>query len=127
MNLASESPIEVAGLRPTHPDCVLYADQAISKRALARYYEAVVDWIVPHVTGRPLSLVRCPEGQRRGQCFLQRHAWPSVPKNFTRSIVSRRTPEVTDPVLIVEDVTNRQEVPTIRSIGTCLASSFCGP
>jgi bifunctional non-homologous end joining protein LigD len=79
----SAAPVEVAGVRLTHPDRVLYRDQAITKLGLARYYEAVADWIVPHVSDRPLSLVRCPEGDR-GACFYQKHAAPGVPKQVKR-------------------------------------------
>jgi DNA primase len=45
---ASRSPI---------PTALIYPDQGISKIQLARYYESVADWIVPHVKSRPLSLV----------------------------------------------------------------------
>jgi bifunctional non-homologous end joining protein LigD len=79
----SDGPVEVAGVRLTHPDRVLYRDQAITKLGLARYYEAVADWMVPHVADRPLSLVRCPEGDR-GACFYQKHAAPGVPKQVKR-------------------------------------------
>jgi bifunctional non-homologous end joining protein LigD len=79
----SDGPVEVAGVRLTHPDRVLYRDQAITKVGLARYYEAVADWMVPHVADRPLSLVRCPDGDR-GACFYQKHATPGVPKQVKR-------------------------------------------
>ncbi len=79
----SGAAVAVAGVRLTHPDRVLYPDQAITKLALARYYEAVADWIVPHVADRPLSLVRCPDGQR-GPCFYQKHAGPGIPKEVKR-------------------------------------------
>jgi len=75
--------VEVAGVRLTHPDRVLYRGQAITKLGLARYYEAVADWMVPHVSDRPLSLVRCPAGDR-GACFYQKHAAPGVPKQVKR-------------------------------------------
>lgn len=79
----SDGPVEVAGVKLTHPDRVLFRDQAITKLGLARYYEAVADWMVPHVADRPLSLVRCPEGER-GDCFYQKHAGPGVPKQVKR-------------------------------------------
>jgi bifunctional non-homologous end joining protein LigD len=79
----SAAEVAVAGVRLTHPDRVLYPDQAITKLALARYYEAVADWIVPHVADRPLSLVRCPAGQG-GQCFYQKHAGPGVSSEVKR-------------------------------------------
>jgi bifunctional non-homologous end joining protein LigD len=79
----SDAAVAVAGVRLTHPDRVLYPDQAITKLALARYYESIADWIIPYVADRPLSLVRCPEGQR-GQCFYQKHAGQGVPKEVKR-------------------------------------------
>jgi len=79
----SDAPVEVAGVTLTHPDRVLYRDQAITKLGLARYYEAVADWMVPHVADRPLSIVRCPAGVR-GACFYQKHAAPGVPKQVKR-------------------------------------------
>jgi len=56
----------------THPDRVLYPDQGITKRELAQYYEQIADWILPHLKGRPLTLVRCPQGAQQ-ECFYQRH------------------------------------------------------
>ncbi len=35
----------------------------------------------PHVTGRVLALVRCPEGAE-GQCFFQKHARLGIPTEF---------------------------------------------
>ena len=40
---------------------------------LAEYYTQVWDWMRPHVVGRVLALVRCPDGAA-GQCFFQKHA-----------------------------------------------------
>src|SRR6266540_3563929 len=62
----------VAGVKLTHPDRVLYPDQGITKHELALYYEQIAHWIIPHLQGRLLTLVRCPEGDLK-QCFYQRH------------------------------------------------------
>ncbi|HEX3484398.1 MAG TPA: non-homologous end-joining DNA ligase [Micropepsaceae bacterium] len=70
--------IDIAGVRLTHPDKVLYPEQAITKRALAEYFDAVADWILPHAAGRPISLVRCPMGRAK-KCFFQRHAGSGIP------------------------------------------------
>ena len=85
----SAAPVAVAGVRLTHPDRVLYREQAITKLGLARYYEAVAEHIVPHVAARPLSLVRCPEGQG-GQCFYQKHAGPGLPAEVKRVRIRER-------------------------------------
>jgi len=98
----SDGPVEVAGVRLTHPDRVLYRDQAITKLGLARYYEAVADWMVPHVADRPLSLVRCPAGDR-GACFYQKHAAPGVPKQVKRVRI-RETGGRTAAYLYVDDL-----------------------
>ena len=63
---------ELAGVRLTHPDKILYPDQAITKQDLANYYEIVADWILPHVVDRPLAIVRCPAGSAK-PCFFQKH------------------------------------------------------
>jgi bifunctional non-homologous end joining protein LigD len=69
--------IEIAGVKLTHPDRVLYPEQGITKRELALYFEQIADWILPQVAGRPLTLVRCPEGQSK-ECFYQRHVTDSA-------------------------------------------------
>jgi bifunctional non-homologous end joining protein LigD len=63
----------VAGVRISHPDRLIYPDQGISKLQLARYYEAIAAWIVPHVKGRPLTLVHCPDGLA-APCNYLKHA-----------------------------------------------------
>jgi len=70
-------------VRLTHPDKVLYPEQGITKRELVRYYEAVSDWMLPHVVGRPLSLLRCPAGYLKG-CFYQKHAAAGTPEVLRR-------------------------------------------
>jgi bifunctional non-homologous end joining protein LigD len=63
----------VAGVRLSHPIRLIYPDLQISKHDLASYYEHISKWIVPHVQGRPLTLVHCPQGLA-GPCQYLRHA-----------------------------------------------------
>ena len=81
----------VAGVRISHPDRVVYPDQGVTKGALARYYAAVADHILPHAapSGRR-SLVRCPEGLGR-ECFYQKHAGPWAPASLRRIRIREKT------------------------------------
>lgn len=76
----------VAGIKLTNPDKLLYPEAGISKRDLALYYEAIGNWIVPHLRDRPLTLVRCPDGWNK-QCFYQKHAGNGVAKVIERVTV----------------------------------------
>jgi bifunctional non-homologous end joining protein LigD len=71
--MARGTAVEVSGVRISSPDDVLYPEQGITKRELAEYYAAVADHILPELRGRPLTLVRCPDGEGEA-CFYQRHA-----------------------------------------------------
>jgi bifunctional non-homologous end joining protein LigD len=73
----------IAGVRLTHPDRVLYPEQGVTKRALAEYYLAVADLILPHLADRPVSLVRCPRGTT-GECFFQKHASKGFPDELRK-------------------------------------------
>ncbi len=39
---------------------VLDPDSGLTKRGLAEYLALVADRMLPHITGRPISFVRCP-------------------------------------------------------------------
>ena len=65
--------VEIEGIALSHPDRVYWEDAGVSKRDLAEYYRDVWKWMRPHVAGRPISLLRCPEGTS-GKCFFQKHA-----------------------------------------------------
>ena len=62
----------VAGVTISNPDRVVYPDADITKLEVARHMEHVAKLMLPHVAGRPLAFVRCPEGIK-GQCFFQKH------------------------------------------------------
>ena len=80
----------VAGVRLTHPDRILYPTQGITKRDLAVFYESIADWILPHVTGRPLTLVRCPEGLEK-ECFYMKHSGVWAPPALRRVKIREKT------------------------------------
>jgi bifunctional non-homologous end joining protein LigD len=59
-------------IRVTHPGKVIDPETQLTKQALVDYYLAVAEWMLPHVAGRPIALLRCPEGVAH-QCFFQKH------------------------------------------------------
>jgi len=73
------SSAELLGIAISNPGKRLFPDSAFTKRDLAAYYAAVAQRMLPHVAGRPLTLVRCPGGER-ADCFYQRHADTSMPR-----------------------------------------------
>ncbi len=81
---------QVAGVTLTHPDRVLFPDQSLTKRDIAEFYVEIAPWILPHVVDRPLSLVRCPDGQG-GQCFFQKHVGKGGPGTIRRVQVEERS------------------------------------
>ncbi len=57
----------------THPERIVFRQSAITKADVAAYYREVAKWILPELEGRPLSVVRCPDGEGK-KCFFQKHA-----------------------------------------------------
>jgi DNA ligase D-like protein (predicted polymerase) len=83
----------------THPDRVYWVDVGVTKQDLADYYRAVWDWMAPQIVGRPLALVRCPEGTK-GQCFFQKHASAGLSDKTLHTVIDAKGRQV----IAVEDL-----------------------
>ncbi|MCR6661635.1 MAG: DNA ligase D [Luteimonas sp.] len=63
---------DVAEFRLTSPTRVVYPDRKVTKQGVADYYLAMMEWLLPEVVDRPVSVVRCTQGVAR-PCFFQKH------------------------------------------------------
>ena len=61
----------------THPDRMLWPAEGVTKQGPGDYYAAIADKIMPHLTGRALSLVRCPSGVA-AKCYFAKHGWAGL-------------------------------------------------
>lgn len=64
-------------VEPTHPERVVFPDSGITKQQVFDYCRAMARWLLPEIEGRPLSIVRCPQGAGR-PCFFQKHHTPGM-------------------------------------------------
>ncbi len=66
-----------AAVAISHPQRVVYPQRRLSKGDVADYYRQMARWILPEIAGRPLSLLRCPDGVGKA-CFFQKHHGPGL-------------------------------------------------
>ncbi len=69
---------DLATIWVTNPERRLFGKTGPTKLDIAVYYALVGDFMLPHIIGRPVSLVRCPTGKPQ-DCFFQRHAFTGMP------------------------------------------------
>ena len=96
--MKSRASVTVGKVTLTHPDRVYWDDAGVTKQDLADYYGKVWKWMRPHVVGRPLALVRCPDGAG-GQCFFQKHARTGIPTEFLHLV-----PEKGDKIISIDNL-----------------------
>jgi bifunctional non-homologous end joining protein LigD len=90
---ADRKNVDVANVHLTHPDRVYWADAGVTKEDLAAYYVRMWELMAPHVVGRPLAVLRCPEGTA-GECFFQKHIASNIKESSLRHIVKAKEHDV---------------------------------
>lgn len=63
----------VAGVRISNPQRMIDKSIEFTKRDLVDYFERIAPWLLPHLKGRPVALVRAPDGID-GELFFQKHS-----------------------------------------------------
>jgi DNA ligase D len=77
------SDADLASIWVTNPTRRLFGNSGAAKLDIAVYYAHVGDFMLPHIMGRPVSLVRCPTGKPE-DCFFQRHAFAGMPDSVAK-------------------------------------------
>jgi bifunctional non-homologous end joining protein LigD len=71
---------------------VYYPDLGFTKLDLALYYVTIADAVLPYLEGRPLTLVRCPDGLG-GETFYQKKPGFWTPPQIRRFAVPEKAEE----------------------------------
>jgi bifunctional non-homologous end joining protein LigD len=85
----------------THPEKVMFPDDGITKGELAAYYEAIAPVMVPHLSARPITMERYPQGIAQ-KWFMQKDVSKGFPPWLERVEVPKKDGVVHHP--IVRDV-----------------------
>ncbi|MEL7609782.1 MAG: DNA ligase D [Bacillota bacterium] len=64
--------IVIEGIRITSPNKLIFDDPPVTKEDIIRYYAEVSGRMLPYVSHRILSIVRCPKGISEA-CFYKKH------------------------------------------------------
>ena len=82
----------------THPEKVLFPDEGITKGDLAAYYEMVAPLMLPHISGRPVTMERYPAGiGKKG--FWQKDVSKGFPAWLERVEVPKKDGTVHHPLV----------------------------
>ncbi|MFT4145189.1 MAG: DNA ligase D [Mobilitalea sp.] len=66
------SGVMIQGIKITNPDKVIFESPNITKEEVIRYYEKISERMLPYMSHRIISAVRCPKGVA-GTCFFKKH------------------------------------------------------
>jgi bifunctional non-homologous end joining protein LigD len=96
-----ETPAADPPVKISNRERVIFPDSGQTKGELADYYATVAPLMLPWLAGRPISLVRCPQGRAK-KCFFQKHDSGSFGPSVHHVPVTEKRGNVED-YLYVED------------------------
>jgi bifunctional non-homologous end joining protein LigD len=81
------SSVIIGGIKITSPDKVIFTEPEVRKLDVVRYYEKVSERMMPYISNRILSIVRCPKGISE-PCFFKKHPGPGSKEIVTIPVAS---------------------------------------
>ena len=81
----------------THPEKLMFPDDGITKGELAAYYETIAPYMLPHLTGRPITMERYHRGIA-AEGFFQKDVAKGFPKWLERVEVPKKGGTVHHPL-----------------------------
>ena len=117
MDVSVERPArvpEAPTVNISNRDRVIFPEANITKGELADYFEGMAALVLGTASGRPLSLVRCPQGTAK-QCFFQRHGAEDL-GDAIRTINVLGKDGKTRPYMYIENKTGLLETVQMGSI-----------
>jgi len=82
----------------TNPDKVLYPATGTTKAEVFRYYTTIAELMLPHISGRPATRKRWPDGVG-GKAFFEKNLPRSAPEWLQRGVLMHRSGETTYPII----------------------------
>ncbi len=94
---------ETDTFRLSSPGKLVYPAEKITKQQVADYYRAIAPQLLPEVAGRPLSMLRCPDGVK-GPCFFQKHHADSLGDHVHAVPIREKGVGATEDYVYIDDV-----------------------
>ncbi|MGI4878891.1 MAG: DNA ligase D [Janthinobacterium lividum] len=92
---------DLHGVRISSPERIVFPELGLTKGALADYYATLAGPMLEQLAGRPISLVRCPQGRGKA-CFFQKHD-SGMFADTVHHVDIAESDGKTEPYLYVED------------------------
>jgi bifunctional non-homologous end joining protein LigD len=109
-----DSTLQLEGIAIEKPARIVYPGTSITRGDVARYYLAVAPRLLPEIAGRPLSLLRCPDGVG-GEHFFQRHPTRGIGEHVRTVMLEEKDGEPA-PYLCIDDARGLLELVRIGAI-----------